>query len=144
MRPRTGSHDGVVPCTVVVAVSLPAVSTSEDDVIPATALMSGASTGEASADTSAWVSVEAEPSASRTPEVEVVLPGVMVRTFEPSALISEVTWPEAPSPRPDGDDHAGNADQDAEDGQEGPQPVAPHPVDAGAEGLEPAHRTLSR
>ncbi len=34
------------------------------------------------------------------PEVEVELPGVMVRTFEPSALISEVTWPEAPSPRP--------------------------------------------
>ena len=46
------------------------------------------------------VSVDAEPSASRMPLVDVVLPGVIVSTFEPSALISEVTWPEAPSPSP--------------------------------------------
>jgi hypothetical protein len=94
------SHEGVVPCTVVVAVSLPAVSTSESEVMPATALMSGASTGEESADTSAVVKVDAEPSAPRTPVLDVEAPGVTVRTLEPRALISEVTWPEAPSPRP--------------------------------------------
>ena len=43
--------------------------------MPATALMSGASTGEASADTSAVVRVDADPNASRMPEVDVVLPG---------------------------------------------------------------------
>ena len=95
-----GSHDGVVPCTVVVAVSLPAVRTSEDEVMPATALMSGASTGEARAATSDMVSVEAEPNAPRMPVVDVVLPGVMVSRLEPSALISEVTCPGRPRPDP--------------------------------------------
>ena len=76
--------------------------------------------------------------------LDVELPGVMVRTLVPRALISEVTWPWAPSPRPDGDDHAGDADQDAEHGQAGAQPVAAHAVEAGAERLEPVHRTLSR
>ena len=32
--------------------------------------------------------------------LEVELPGVMVSTLEPSALISDVTWLDAPSPRP--------------------------------------------
>ncbi len=32
--------------------------------------------------------------------LEVELPGVMVSTFDPSELISDVTWLEAPSPSP--------------------------------------------
>ena len=91
VRPRTVSQDGVVPCTLVVAVSLPALRTSVSEVMAATALMSGASTCEASALASASVNVDAEPSAPRTPVLDVELPAVMVRTLEPSALISEVT-----------------------------------------------------
>ena len=106
--------------------------------------MSGASTGEARAETSAVVSVEAEPSASRMPVLEVELPGVMVSTFEPSALISEVTWPEAPSPSPTAMMTPAMPIRMPEHGQEGAQPVAAHAVEPGAERLEPAHRTLSR
>ena len=58
------------------------------------------------------------------PVLEVELPGVMVSTLEPSAVISEVTWPWAPSPRPDGEDDRGDADEDAQDGQRRAQPVA--------------------
>ena len=73
----------------------------------ATALMSGATTGlDPAPTTSDVVSVEAVPSASRMPVLEVELPGEMVSTFEPSAVISEVTWPWAPSPRPTVEDDA--------------------------------------
>ena len=66
----------------------------------ATALMSGATIGFDRAATSDVVSVDAVPSASRMPVLEVELPGEIVSTFEPSAVISEVTWPWAPSPNP--------------------------------------------
>jgi len=46
------------------------------------------------------VSVDALPRAWRIPVLEVELPGVIVRTFDPSELISEVTSAEAPSPSP--------------------------------------------
>ena len=42
VRPLTLSHDGVDPCTEVVHVLEPAVSVSDDEVMGATALMSGA------------------------------------------------------------------------------------------------------
>ena len=90
----------VDPCTVVVQVLDPATSSSEDEVIGATAFTSGASTWLSSASTSDMVSVDALPSACRMPVVEVELPGVMVSTFDPRAVISEVTCPCAPSPSP--------------------------------------------
>ncbi len=84
----------------------------------ATALMSGAST---------WtrerrrrptvVSVDALPRACRMPVLEVELPGVMVSTFDPRAVISEVTWPCAPFAQPDGQDDGRDADEDPEHGQ---------------------------
>ena len=46
------------------------------------------------------VSVEAEPKPPRTPELEVVLPGVTVNRLEPRAVISEPTCFWAPSPSP--------------------------------------------
>ena len=100
VRPLTVSQVGIDPCTDVVHVLVPAVSVSDEEVIGATALMSGATIGLASADTSDMVRVDAVPSASRIPVVEVELPGEMVSTLEPSAVISEVTWPWAPSPNP--------------------------------------------
>ena len=104
--------------------------------------MSGASTGEESASTSCIVSVDAEPSASRIPELEVVLPGVIVSTLEPSELISGGDLAGRSLTQPNRHDDAGDADQDAEHGQEGAQAVAAHPVDAGTDRLEPAHRML--
>ena len=100
VRPCTLSQGGVDPCTVVVHVLEPATSSSEDDVTGATALMSGATTGEASAEESDMVNVDAVPSASRMPALEVVLPGVMESRLVPSAVISELTWAWAPSPNP--------------------------------------------
>ena len=76
------------------------------------------------------------------PLLEVELPGVTVRTFEPSALISEVTWLDAPSPRPTAMITPAMPMRMPEHGQEGAQPVAAHAVDAGPECLEPAHRML--
>jgi hypothetical protein len=37
------------------------------------------------------VRVEADPNPPRTPELEVVLPGEIVRRFEPKAVMSELT-----------------------------------------------------
>ena len=91
---------GVEPCTEVVHVLEPAVRVSDDEVMGATALTSGATVGLESAATSDTVRVDAVPSAWRMPVLDVELPGVIVSTLEPSAVISEVTWPWAPSPRP--------------------------------------------
>ncbi len=100
VRPRTVSHLGVEPWTEVVHVLDPAVRVSDDDVIGATDLMSGATVGFESAVTSDIVRVDAVPSAWRMPVLEVELPGEIVSTFDPKAVISEVTWLWAPSPRP--------------------------------------------
>ena len=132
------------PCTVVVHVLDPAISVSDEDVMGATALMSGATIGLESASTSDIVSVEAVPSASRMPVVEVELPGVIVSTLEPSAVISEVTWPWAPSPSP-------TVRMTAAMPMRMPSTVRPDrrrwlrtPLTPGSKRLEPAHRMLSR
>ncbi len=62
-RPRTVSQLAVEPCTVVVHVLEPATSSSEDEVIGATAFTSGASTWLERAATSDMVRVEALPRA---------------------------------------------------------------------------------
>ena len=99
-RPRTVSHDGQVPTTVVVQLVVPATSDSDSEEVGATAPMSGATVLESSAVALARVSVDAVPNPPRIPELEVVLPGEMVNRFEPSAVISELTCCWAPSPRP--------------------------------------------
>ena len=111
--------------------------------IGATALMSGATVGLESAATSDMVSVDAVPSAPRMPVLEVELPGVMVSTFEPSAVISEVTCPWAPSPSP-------TVRMTAAIPMRMPSTVRTErsrwlrtPLSAGPERLEPAHRMLS-
>ena len=91
VRERTVNHEGVDPTTVVVQLAVPAVRLSDDCVMGATALISGATVFDSRADTSAVVSVVAEPSASRIPALEVELPGVMVRMLVPSEVISELT-----------------------------------------------------
>ena len=108
---------GVEPCTVVVHVLDAGGEVSDDEVMGATALMSGRRPWVASAATSDMVRVDAVPSAWRMPVLDVELPGVMVSTLEPSALISEVTWPWAPSPRPTVRMTRGDADEDAEHGE---------------------------
>jgi hypothetical protein len=100
VSPRTVTHVGVEPTTVVVQLLVPAVSDSSDSVMGATALMSGATVGDDSAVSSAVVKVEAVPKASLMPVLDVVLPGVMVSRFVPSEVISELTCAWAPSPRP--------------------------------------------
>ncbi len=90
-RPRTVSHEGSVPTTVVVQLFDPATRLSFEEVAGATALMSGATTFESSAAASPTVRVDAEPKPPRMPELEVVLPGVTVSRFEPRAEISDPT-----------------------------------------------------
>ena len=68
---RTVNHDGVVPTTVVDQLPLPAMSVSVACVVGATALMSGATTGEESAAALAVVNVEAEPKPPRMPAADV-------------------------------------------------------------------------
>ena len=46
--------------------------------------------------------------------------------------------------QPDGQDHRGDADHDAEHGQPRAEPVGPDGVEPGAEGVEPAHRSQLR
>ena len=104
MRPRTVSHEGSVPTTVVVQLVVPATRVSDCEVVGATASMSGATVFDARAVASPTVRVEAEPKPPRMPELDVVLPGETVRRLEPSAVISELTCCWAPSPRPDGED----------------------------------------
>ena len=99
-RPRTVSHDGLVPTTVVVQLVVPATRVSDSELVGATAPMSGATVFEASAAASPAVSVEAEPNPPRMPELDVVLPGEMVRRLVPSAAIWELTCCWAPSPSP--------------------------------------------
>ncbi len=91
-RSRTVAHDGVVPTTVDVQLAEPATSVADDCTIGATAAMSGATTFDDRAVASASVNVDAVPSASRIPAVDVVLPGVTVSRLVPRALISELTW----------------------------------------------------
>ncbi len=99
-RPRTVNHEGSVPTTVVVQLVVPATRLSDSDVVGATAAMSGATVFDDSAVASPTVRVEAEPNPPRMPELEVVLPGEMVRRLEPRAVISELTCCWAPSPSP--------------------------------------------
>ena len=89
-----------------------------DEVMPATALMSGASTREASAETSAMVRVEAVPSASADPGARRRAArrdgqDVGAQRVDLRGHLARGTLTQA-----DGDDHAGDADQDAEHGQE--------------------------
>ena len=99
-RPRTVSHDGSLPTTVVVQLVVPATRVSDTEVVGATAAISGATVFEASAAASPVVSVEADPNPPRMPELDVVLPGVMVKRLVPRAAIWEVTCVCAPSPSP--------------------------------------------
>src|SRR5664280_195096 len=99
-RPRTVSHEGSVPTTVVVQLVVPAARLSDTVEAGATALTSGATTFDERAAASPTVSVDAEPNPPRIPALEVVLPGVTVRRFEPSAEIWELTCCCAPSPSP--------------------------------------------
>ncbi len=89
------------------------------------------------------MSVDAVPSASRMPVLEVELPGEMVSTLEPSAVISEVTWPWAPSPSPTVRITAAMPIRMPSTVSARPQAMAAHTVDPGPERLEPAHRMLS-
>src|SRR5450759_2982102 len=97
---RTDIQDGVVPTTEVVQLLDPATRDCELDVLGATAAMSGATTGEARAAASAWVSVEADPNPPRRPVVLVVLPGEMISRLVPRASTCAVTCCWAPMPRP--------------------------------------------
>src|SRR5450759_5676559 len=100
VRALTDSQDGVVPTTDVVQLLDPATRDCELDVVGATAAMSGATTGEARAWASAWVSVEADPNPPRKPVVLVVLPGERIKRLVPSASTCAVTCCWAPMPRP--------------------------------------------
>src|SRR5450631_3102612 len=100
VRARTDIQEGVVPTTEVVQLLDPATRDCELDVLGATAAMSGATTGEARAAASAWVSVEADPNPPRTPVVLVVLPGEMINKLVPRASTWAVTCCWAPMPRP--------------------------------------------
>ena len=62
--------------------------------------MSGATVFDPSAVASASVSVEALPNPPRMPVVAVDEPGETTSRFEPRSLISELTCPWAPSPKP--------------------------------------------
>ena len=62
---------------------VPATRVSDSEVVGATAAMSGATVFEARAAASPTVSVEAEPNPPRMPELDVVLPGEMVRRLDP-------------------------------------------------------------
>src|SRR5450759_4063055 len=99
VRALTDSQDGVVPTTDVVQLLDPATRDCELDVVGASAAMSGATTGEARAWASAWVSVEADPNPPRRPVVLVVLPGEMIRRLVPRASTWAVTCCWAPMPR---------------------------------------------
>ena len=100
VRARTDNQDGVVPTTEVVQLLAPATTDSELEVLGATAAMSGATTGEARACASAWVSVEADPNPPRRPVVLVVLPGEMINRLVPRASTCAVTCCWAPMPSP--------------------------------------------
>jgi hypothetical protein len=89
--PRTASHDGLVPTTVVVQLVVPATNVSDSEVVGATAAISGATVFDDRAVASPGVRVEADPNPPRMPELEVVLPGEIVRRFEPKAVMSELT-----------------------------------------------------
>ena len=145
-RPRTVSHEGSVPTTVVVQLVDPATRFSST-VAGATASMSGATTFDESAAASPTVRVDAEPKPPRMPELEVVLPGVTVSRFEPRAEICGSDLLLRAFAQADGEDHRGDPDHDAEHGQAGPQAVGDDRLDAGPEGLEEfvhAHRALGR
>src|SRR5665647_1820022 len=100
VRARTDNQEGVVPTTVVVQLLAPATRDCELEVLGATAAMSGATTGEARACASAWVSVEADPNPPRSPVVLVVLPGEMINRLVPRASTCAVTCCWAPMPSP--------------------------------------------
>ena len=138
------AHDGVVPTTVVDQLPLPAMSVSVACVVGATALMSGATTGEDSAAALATVNVEAEPKPPRMPAADVVLPGEIVSRFVPKRGDLGGDLGLRALAEPDGQDHRGNPDEDAENGQPGAQPVTANSVEPRTEGLEPGHRTLSK
>ena len=91
LRALTDSQSTVLPVTVVVQLDVPAVRVSEEPTVGATASTSGATVCEARESASAMVKVDAEPNPSRMPELDVVLPGVTVSRFVPSAEISDVT-----------------------------------------------------
>src|ERR1019366_7351346 len=100
VRARTDNQEGVVPTTDVVQLLAPATRDCELDVLGATAAMSGATTAEANAAASAWVSVEADPNPPRRPVVLVVLPGEMINKLVPNASTWAVTCCWAPIPKP--------------------------------------------
>ena len=100
VRARTASHSGVVPTTDVVQFVEPYTRLSEVFFTGATPATSGAATGELSAAASATRNVDAEPKPPRTPVVLVALPGDTISKLLPSALICELTFCCAPSPRP--------------------------------------------
>src|SRR5580765_7224853 len=84
-RPRTDSHCGSVPTTVVVQLVEPlSSSVLLLWMTGATAAMSGAACFEASASASSVVKVDAEPKPPRTPP-KVLLPGETISRLPPSA-----------------------------------------------------------
>ena len=88
----------------------------------------------------AAVSVDAEPKPPRVPVVLVELPGETTRMLVPSSLIWSCTLAFAPFADADGQDHGGDADEDAEHGQRRAQPVGADRLGRGAERVAPGHR----
>ena len=73
----------------------------------------------------------------------VELPGETTRMLVPSSLIWSCTLALAPCAEPDGEDHRGDADEDAEHRQRRAQPVGADRFGRGAERVAPAHRVGS-
>src|SRR5882757_3809829 len=100
VRPRTESHDAVVPTTVVVQFVAPLTS---DWLLlcrmGATPLTSGADVLDVRAVESAMVSVDADPNPARTPPVDE-LPGDTISRLPPSEASCLDTCCCAPWPRP--------------------------------------------
>ena len=113
----------MVPTTVVVQLAVPAVRVSDDCVVGATALMSGATALEDSASASAMVKVDAVPNPPRMPAVEVELPGEMVKMLVPERGDLRTHLGLGSLAQADGQDDGGDADQDAQHGQGRAQPV---------------------
>ena len=128
-RPASGpgpaASDGVVPTTLVVQLVVPAVSDRDGGRRRRRPRRCPA---RRSVDASASASLHGQrgrrPKPPRTPPVlGACCPGETISRLVPSALIWARTCACAPSPEPDGEDHRGDADQDAEHGQRRAQPV---------------------
>ena len=130
VRARTAGQSVVVPTTDVVQFVVPYVSDCELEMTGATALMSGATTDEDRAVASAIVSVVADPKPPRTPRGRRRAPRrddqqVAAQCRDPVAHLDLRALPES-----DGEDHGGDADEDAEHRQHRPQPMRAHGLEA--------------